>query len=129
MSTYYRPNEPFDVKLIGEVNKQIALDWGGEGDIPVEELISITFREGTTNLFIKDGTYLHFEMDVEGNVIDVFRYSSNEADVILEPIMTALDGIWFASEYEEEYEGFGSDETCVFTIKIPVVDMEVTDTK
>ena len=127
MSTYYRPNKPFDVKLISEVNKQIALDCGDEDDIPAEELISITFREGTTNLFIKDGTYLHFEMDVEGNVIDVFRYGGNDADVILEPIMTALDGIWFASEYEEEYEGFGSDDTGVFTVKIPMWDMEVTN--
>jgi hypothetical protein len=118
MSTYYRPNKPFDVKLISEVNKQIALDRGNEDDIPDEELISIIFREGTINLFIKDGTYLHFDMDVEGNVIDVFRYGGNNADVILEPIMTALDGIWFASEHQEEYEGFGSDDTGVFTVVI-----------
>ena len=47
-------------------------------------------------------------------MIDLYRYNSNNADDVLEPLSIEFD-VDFISEYEDEYHDLASPDTSVMT--------------
>ena len=103
MSTYYRPSTPIPLDDIKN-NNSLKLK-GFE-----------VVQEDTEQYFYCD-SYIHFSTDKKNNVIDLYRYNSNNADDVLEPLSIEF-GVDFISEYEDEYQDLASPETPVMTINL-----------
>lgn len=101
MSTYYRPSTPIPLDDIKN-NNSLKLQ-GFE-----------VVQEDGEQYFYCD-SYLHFDTDTKNNVIDLYRFNSNNADNVLEPLSIEF-GVDFISEYEDEYYDLASPETPVMTI-------------
>jgi len=104
MSTYYRPTEPIPLQAIKD--SKFLQDY--EFDVVEDE-------HGT--YFTCGGHCIHYDLDNQKNVIDLFRYGGNNADDILDPLQTEF-GVDFVSEYDEEYDDYASDDTGVMQISI-----------
>jgi hypothetical protein len=104
MSTYYRPSKPIPLDDIKN-NKSLKLQG-----------FEITQTDNGEQYFFCD-SYLHFELDKDNNVIDLFRYNTNNADDVLEPLSEEF-GVNFISEYEDEYKNLASSETSVMSFNI-----------
>ena len=118
-------------KSVGEVAKvTVVCPDDGETEVPVEiplddiknnkslklQGFEITQTDNGEQYFFCD-SYLHFELDKDNNVIDLFRYNTNNADDVLEPLSEEF-GVNFISEYEDEYKNLASSETSVISFNI-----------
>ena len=106
MSTYYRPTRPIPLADIKN-NKSLQ----EQGFTVVEK------DRKRTWYFICEENCLHFATDKQDNVIDLFRYGSNNADYILDPLAEKFN-VAFISEYEDEYEDYDYPDTPVISIAV-----------
>ena len=106
MSTYYRPTRPIPLADIKN-NKSLQ----EQGFTVVEK------DRKRTRYFICEENCLHFATDKQDNVIDLFRYNTNNPDYILEPLAEEFN-VNFISEYEDEYEDYHHSDTPVISIVI-----------
>lgn len=104
MSTYYRPTTPIPLRSI-KINKNLK-----------ERGFEVIEDENGT-YFHLEGNYIHYAVDKQNNVIDVFRYGGNNASKVLEPLEDEFE-VDFVSEYEEEYHDFADKDTGVIRIHI-----------
>ena len=104
MSTYYRPTTPIPLRAI-KINKNLK-----------ERGFEVIEDENGT-YFHHEGNYIHYAVDNRENVIDVFRYGSNNASKVLEPLEDEFE-VDFVSEHDEEYDDYASDDTGVMRISI-----------
>jgi hypothetical protein len=103
MSTYYRPTEPIPLQAIKD--SEFLKDIGFE--------ITIT----KDKQYFYCGSYIHFSLDKENNVIDLYRYGGNNADYVLDPLNQEF-GVDFVSEHDEEYDDYDHPDTPVRKIMI-----------
>tara|TARA_R100001480_G_scaffold122545_1_gene121000 strand:+ start:663 stop:1004 length:342 start_codon:yes stop_codon:yes gene_type:complete len=103
MSTYYRPTKPIPLQAIEES----------------EFLEDIGFEVTNTKdkQYFYCGSYIHFSLDKENNVIDLYRYGGNNASKVLEPLEHEFE-VEFISEYEDEYDDYDHPDTPVRKIMI-----------
>ena len=104
MSTYYRPTKP------------IPLDAIKQSEFLKEEGFEVLENENGT-YFHFHGNYIHYAVDKQNNVIDVFRYGGNNASKVLEPLEHEFE-VDFISEYDEEYDDYADEDTGVIQIHI-----------
>ena len=124
MSTYFRPNTTITLDDIAEVNNSINKLNGKMSEDTrnlkkntySDNFIHIILKKDNPSLFYRNGSYLHFDMNKKGHIIDVRRYGSNDDSEILLPIEDHL-GMLFVSEHEDEYSELADDETNVVNIK------------
>ena len=114
MSTYFRPDTTITLDDIAKVNS-ILSDINNKTIEDTVDYIHIILRENSSNLFYRNNSYLHFDMNKEGHSIDVRRYAGNDDSKILLPIEEHLD-MRFVSEYEDEYSKLADEETNVVNI-------------
>ena len=117
MSTYFRPNTTITLDDIAKVNSAISEELEDDSLKSSQSYIFVVLRKDNSNLFYRDKNFLHFDMNKEGNIIDVRRYGSNNASEILLPIEDHL-GMLFVSEHEDEYSELADDETNVVSISL-----------
>ena len=103
MSTYYRPTKPIPLQAIED--SEFLEDIGFE----------ITKTKKAQYFYC--GSYIHFSLDKENNVIDLYRYGGNNADRVLEPLEHEFE-VEFISEYEDEYDDYCHPDTPVRKIMI-----------
>ena len=103
MSTYYRPTKPIPLQAIEES----------------EFLEDIGFEVTNTKdkQYFYCGSYIHFSLDKENNVIDLYRYGGNNASKVLQPLEHEFE-VEFISEYEDEYDDYDHPDTPVRKIMI-----------
>jgi len=103
MSTYYRPTKPIPLQAIEDS----------------EFLEDIGFEVTNTKdkQYFYCGSYIHFSLDKENNVIDLYRYGGNNASKVLEPLEHEFE-VEFISEYEDEYDDYDHPDTPVRKIMI-----------
>lgn len=104
MSTYYRPTEPIPLQAIKE--SEFLKEQGFE---------VIEDENGT--YFHLEGNYIHYATNNDNAVIDLFRYGSNNATKIINPLRYEFE-VDFISEYDEEYDDFADEDTGVIQIHI-----------
>ena len=97
MSTYYRPTKTLKLK-----------------DVKNIDYFNIEKGNGHHYHLEFEGHYLHFDVN-KGNIIDLYRYGSNNAYKILDEITHHL-GVYFVDEHDENYQDHAKDETNVITI-------------
>jgi hypothetical protein len=103
MSTYYRPTEPIPLQAIEE--SEFLEDIGFEVTITKDKQ------------YFYCGSYIHFSLDKENNVIDLYRYGRNNADYVLDPLNQEFE-VDFVSEHDEEYDEYCHPDTPVMQINI-----------
>jgi len=103
MSTFYRPTKPIPLQAIED--SEFLEDIGFE----------ITNTKKAQYFYC--GSYIHFSLDKENNVIDLYRYGGNNADRVLEPLEHEFE-VEFISEYEDEYDDYCHPDTPVMQISI-----------
>jgi|TARA_Y100000114_G_C11742126_1_gene319567 hypothetical protein len=105
MSTYYRPSEPIAISEIEEKCKD---------DFKVlyryDDQDGQWFRDN-------DGNFLHFALNEDKEVIDIFRYGGNNPDFILDTLSNRFD-VSIISEYDEDYEDYADKDTPVSAINL-----------
>ena len=80
--------------------------------------IKVIFDRKQNTEILFDGTnYLHFGCDKNKNVIDIFRYGTNDETNILETLEREFE-VSMISEYDEEYQDFQSKDTNVITFEV-----------
>ena len=125
MSTYYRPRCKFTFDDIKTANERLSLEHQEENKgVPDNEqekleIIWLALGHNGSNLLYRNGAYLHFAMNKSRDIIDVFRYGSNNEDEILNPI-DWHSGVSFVSEYDDDYMDYLDNDTPVVTIKMPL---------
>ncbi len=62
--------------------------------------------------FGHEGNYIHFELNDNNEVIDLFRYGGNDADAILIPLEQMFK-VEFISEYDLGYDDLAHADTSV----------------
>ena len=125
MSTYFRPNTTITLDDIATVNNSINELNGNmfedtrnlKKNTYSDNFIHVILRKDNPNLFYRNGSYLHFDMNKKGHIIDVRRYGSNDDNQILEPIEEHLSML-FVSEHDDNYSEFADDETNVVNISL-----------
>jgi len=103
MSTYYRPTKPIPLQAIED--SEFLEDIGFE-------VINTKDKQ-----YFYCGSYIHFSLDKENNVIDLYRYGGNNASKVLEPLEHEFE-VEFISEYEDEYDDYDHPDTPVRKIMI-----------
>ena len=103
MSTYYRPTKPIPLDAIKE--SEFLEDLGFE-------VVDTKDKQ-----YFYCGSYIHFSLDKENNVIDLYRYGGNNASKVLEPLEHEFE-VEFISEYEDEYDDYDHPDTPVRKIMI-----------
>jgi len=98
MSTYYRPKKKLKLKDVKSINH-----------------FNINKGDGHNYLIEFQGHYLHIDV-CKGNIIDFFRYGSNDAYLILDEITHHL-GVNFVDEHDDDYDDYAEDGTNVFEIR------------
>ena len=83
MSTYYRPDTTITLDNIAKVNSAIFQELEDDSLKSSQSYIFVVLRKDNSNLFYRDKNFLHFDMNKEGNIIDVRRYGSNDDNQIL----------------------------------------------
>ena len=112
MSRYYRPNQPFRLELMEELENFEILT-KNEFDEPCqlirqlitdEEFLKETYyrKNGTAPDFPRYN-YAHYALNRKGEVIDIFMYNRNFDGMLLGTIEFEL-GVEFFSEEDDEYE-------------------------
>ena len=123
MSTYFRPDTTITLDDIAKVNNSIN-ELNGKMSEDTRNLkkntysdnfIHIILKKDNPSLFYRNGSYLHFDMNKKGHIIDVRRYAGNDDSKILLPIEEHL-GMRFVSEHEDEYSKLADEETKVVNI-------------
>jgi len=104
MSTYYRPTEPIPLQKIKDSEY-------------LEEIEFTVHNDRKMQYFCCEGSCIHYALDKQKNVIDLFRYGGNNADDILDPLETEF-GVNFVSEYDEEYDDYCHPDTGVIQIRV-----------
>ena len=104
MSTYYRPTNSIPLQAIKD--SKFLQD---------HEFEVVEDENGT--YFTCGGSYIHFATDSDNNVIDLFRYGSNNPEKIFDPLECEFK-IDFVSEYDEEYDDYADTDTVVMQINI-----------
>ena len=104
MSTYYRPTNSIPLQKIKD--SKFLED---------HEFYVVEDENGT--YFTCGGHYIHFATDSDNNVIDLFRYGSNNPEKIITPLRYEFE-VDFVSEHDEEYDDYASDDTGVMQISI-----------
>jgi len=106
MSTYFRPAGRIPLNKVKNNCKSFRV---------------VYLEEQRTSAFFDGSNYLHFNTCKSGDVIDIFRYGSNDPTNILEELERVFNlVVW--SEYDEEYSEVRHPETEVIQIHIPVHD-------
>ena len=104
MSTYYRPSEPIAISEIEEKCKD---------DFKVlyryEDQDGQWFRDN-------DGNFMHFALNEDKEVIDIFRYGGNDPECILDTLSNRFN-VSIISEHDEDYEVYADQDTPVSTIE------------
>ena len=103
MSTYYRPTEPIPLQAIKD--SEFLKDLGFE----------VTNTKDKQYFYC--GSYIHFSLDKENNVIDLYRYGMNNPDHVLDPLNQEFE-VDFVSEHDEEYDDYDHPDTPVKKIII-----------
>ena len=103
MSTYYRPTKPIPLNAIKK--SEFLEDLGFE-------VVQTKDKQ-----YFYCGSYIHFSLDKENNVIDFYRYGGNNADHVLDPLNKEFE-VDFVSEYEDEYDDYCHPDTPVRKINI-----------
>ena len=101
MSTYYRPTEPISLEAI-EDSDYLA-------DVGFNFVYSNQHK-----YFTCEGSCIHYALNDDMEVIDLFRYGMNTPESILDPLSDVFD-VLFISEYEDEYHDLASPDTSVMT--------------
>ena len=104
MSTYYRPTEPIPLQAIKD--SKFLQD---------HEFYVVEDENGT--YFTCGGHCIHFATDSDNNVIDLFRYGSNNPEKIMTPLCYEFE-VDFVSEHDEEYDDYADTDTAVMRISI-----------
>ena len=104
MSTYYRPTNSIPLQKIKD--SKFLED---------HEFYVVEDENGT--YFTCGGHYIHFATDSDNNVIDLFRYGSNNPEKIITPLRYEFE-VDFVSEHDEKYDDYASDDTGVMRISI-----------
>ena len=109
MSTYYRPSEPIAIK---EIEKRCKDDF--------KILYKYDDQDGQ---WFRDnnGNFLHFALNDKKEVIDIFRYGSNNAEFILDTLESCFT-VYIVSEHDEDYDDYADKETPVSTITFDMSD-------
>ena len=98
MSEYFRPTRPIPLDTIRRKCRGISVEVSAERSV---------FREGES--------FLHFQVNKSGEVIDVFRYGRNEHKNILRELEEHCD-VEMVSEYADEgvlYDSLADPDTLV----------------
>ena len=103
MSTYYRPTKPIPLDAIRE--SEFLEDLGFE-------VVQTKDKQ-----YFYCGSYIHFSLDKENNVIDLYRYGMNNPDHVLDPLNQEFE-VDFVSEHDEEYDDYDHPDTPVMQINI-----------
>jgi hypothetical protein len=101
MSTYYRPT------------KKIALDQIKA----LREFTVIYDKKQNKEVFFDGKNYLHFAIDNNHNVIDIFRYGRNDETNILNALKNNFN-MRIVSEHDEEYSHFKHEDTVVINLPL-----------
>ncbi len=120
MSTYYRPSEPIALSKIEEIGG-IDIIYKDDINNPIK---AIRYKEN----------HIHFALNRNGEVIDLFRYGRNDAECILEFLKYELSkfdengdcytNLYFISEYDEEYYFFAHEDTGVIWLNLDLQALE-----
>tara|TARA_Y100001972_G_C7441136_1_gene226390 strand:- start:182 stop:529 length:348 start_codon:yes stop_codon:yes gene_type:complete len=109
MSTYYRPSEPIAISEIEEKCKD---------DFKVlyryDDQDGQWFRDN-------DGNFLHFALNEDKKVIDIFRYGGNNPEFIFDTLSNCFD-VYIISEYDEDYDDYAHEDTPVSTVTVDMSD-------
>lgn len=105
MSTYYRPTEPIPLQAIKD-SKYLA-----------DDREFTVHNDRKMQYFCCEGSCIHYALDKQKNVIDLFRYGCNNADDILDPLSDEFE-VDFISEHDEEYDEYCHPDTQVMQINI-----------
>ena len=103
MSTYYRPTKPIPLQAIKD--SEFLEDLGFE-----------VVQTKDKQYFYCD-SYIHFSLDKENNVIDLYRYGMNNPEHVLDPLNQEFE-VEFVSEHDEEYDDYDHPDTPVRKIMI-----------
>ena len=116
MSTYYRPSEPIAIK---EIEKRCKDDFKVLYKYD-ELLINGEVQDGQ---WFRDnnGNFLHFALNDKKEVIDIFRYGSNNPEFILDTLESCFT-VYIVSEHDEDYDDYADKETPVATITFDMSD-------
>lgn len=107
MSTYFRPTVPISLEGVKELCENGTLD-----NIKIIKTID------QQKEVLHDGkNFIHFDTDKDGNIIDLYRYGTNDESQIFEKLGNEFE-IDFISEYEDEYHDLVSQDTNVVQINI-----------
>ena len=107
MSTYFRPSVPISLKKVKELS-----------EFGILENVKIVKTVDQKHEVLHDGkNYIHFDTDKDGNIIDLYRYGTNDETDIFDAIQSQFD-VDFFSEYEDEYVDLESKDTNVINISI-----------
>tara|TARA_R100001126_G_scaffold75246_1_gene44360 strand:+ start:375 stop:725 length:351 start_codon:yes stop_codon:yes gene_type:complete len=104
MSTYYRPTEPISLEAIEDS----------------DYLADVGFNVEYTKkhkYFTCEGSCIHYALNDDMEVIDLFRYGGNNAMKILNHLRYEFE-VDFVSEHDEEYDDYCHEDTKVMTISI-----------
>ena len=104
MSTYYRPTKPIPLQAI----KDSKFLQDHEFDVVEDEY-------GT--YFTCGGHCIHYATDTDNNVIDLFRYGSNNSEKIITPLRYEFE-VDFVSEHDDDYDDYADTDTAVMRISI-----------
>lgn len=104
MSTYYRPTNSIPLQAIKD--SKFLQD---------HEFEVVEDENGT--YFTCGGSYIHFATDSDNNVIDLFRYGSNNPDKIITPLRYEFE-VDFVSEHDDDYDDYADTDTVVMQISI-----------
>ena len=104
MSTYYRPKELLKLDDVRDLKDVEVIEEEQDGKL--------------SKLLHSNGSYLHFETNSKGYVIDVYRFGGNDVDDVFPKIEKQL-GVSFTSEYDDDYEDYCDEETEVWRIHYP----------
>ena len=104
MSTYYRPTEPISLEAI-EDSDYLA-------DVGFNFVYSNQHK-----YFTCEGSCIHYALNDDMEVIDLFRYGSNNPMKILNHLRYEFE-VDFVSEHDEEYDDYCQEDTKVMTISI-----------
>ena len=112
MSTYYRPTEPIPLQKIKDSEYLNEIEFTVHNDRKMQ-------------YFCCEGSCIHYALDKQKNVIDLFRYGGNNAYDILDPLQTEF-GVDFVSEYDEKYDDYCHPDTGVIQVRIGLEDVHQT---
>ena len=102
MSTYYRPT------------RRIHID-------EYKKVKGLKIYDNKNGTYMKAGkSYIHFSINTKGEVIDFYRYNTNDIGEIFNALIShpTFNDIELISEYEDDYHTYADEDTAVKRISI-----------